>query len=279
MEDIFALDDAYVEVVARPRDGQSPTTPDQDDTNDYEVSHDAINSRPARPTQTSGTEPEFQFDYQPPRARHRSPTAEPFNLGLDQEIVVKHRAPQAKLDDARLLGPSGIPKIRDHVRKKIKFRGKGHELQDLSSLLENYQFWAHELFPKAKFRDAVKMIRKVGKTKVMKMHRRGIITDFLPKPVVDEESDQDDEMQDDAATEAVQPHIVKPVTAEEGYLDDDDNEFELSDFEDEAVHSDSGIRPVQGLQGIINDIPHEEPVQEVDDVDDMDALEAMGVTI
>lgn len=268
MEDIFALDDADVEIVSHNRQHRSASP---EDSGDYEVPDSVIRNRASEAVRQPILEPQFNFDYQKTRQRPLSPRiSEPFNLGLDEEVVVKQRAPQAKLDDTRLLGPSGIPKIRDNLRKKIKIRGKGHELQDLSIFIEQYQFWAHELFPKAKFRDALKMIRKVGKTTTMKSQRRGIITDFLPKPVEEEPESADD---DEESVTAAAPVVNKGV---ENYFDD---EFELSDLEDGLVHGTLGARPAQGLQGTSNDIPDEDPVAEVDDVDDLDALEAMGVTI
>lgn len=277
MEDLFALEDRDVEVVLRQERSSSPA-PFNDDLENYEVAEPIIITRPSA---TAG-EPEFNFDYQPARTRAHSPTTEPFNLGLDEEVVVKQRAPQAKLDDARLLGPLGIPKIRDHVRNKIRIRGKGHELQDLSHFIENYQFWAHELFPKAKFRDTIKMIRKVGKTKLMKSHRRGIINDFLPKPApeevsdaeVDEDVGEEIQARDDSAAD-----VRQQAKMADDFFDDDD-QLELSDFETQPpVPVQPNARPIQGLQGISNDVPEYDLVEEMDDVDDMDALEAMGVTI
>lgn len=50
--------------------------------------------------------------------------------------------PQPKLDPARLLGPRGIFTIQSTF-DKIKFKGKGHELDDLNNVLSRCSLKAH----------------------------------------------------------------------------------------------------------------------------------------
>lgn len=51
------------------------------------------------------------------------------DLGIDEEVVVrKQRKPVPKLDEERLLGPKGLPKLRTTIDKKLRFKGKGHEV-------------------------------------------------------------------------------------------------------------------------------------------------------
>ncbi|CCG84056.1 protein of unknown function [Taphrina deformans PYCC 5710] len=263
MDDIFAVDDAQVDVVRRSR-GHREGSFGADDVDEYTVPERTIAARNETGDATSDVE-NYNFDYVSARPRIRSPAVEPFDLGLDDEVVVKRRAPQAKLDDERLLGPLGIPKIRDDLRKRIRFRGKGHELQDLGKFIEMYQFWAHDLFPKAKFRDALKMISKVGKTKKMKAQRRQIIDDILPRPEYQEPSSDEDGLEIAAPRAATGTSVevaagIYTTCGGDEYGDD----LEM---------------PAQGAQGIANDIPEEMPLEEVDDLDDADALEAMGIMI
>ncbi|KAB5547115.1 chromosome segregation in meiosis protein 3 [Coniochaeta sp. 2T2.1] len=84
-------------------------------------------------------------------------------LGIDEEVEVKKRVtlPRVKLDEARLLSPAGIPKLRSRA-KHLRLRGKGHEWSDASKLLSFYQIWLDDLFPKAKFLDALAMVEKAG---------------------------------------------------------------------------------------------------------------------
>uniref|UniRef100_A0A093UWA0 Chromosome segregation in meiosis protein n=1 Tax=Talaromyces marneffei PM1 TaxID=1077442 RepID=A0A093UWA0_TALMA len=101
-------------------------------------------------------------------------------LGLDEDIKpTKQRAPIAKLDEAR-----GIPKLRKDVRTKLKFKGKGHELccqfSDLGRLLNFYQLWLDDLYPRAKFADGLAMIEKLGHTKRVQIMRREWINEEKP---------------------------------------------------------------------------------------------------
>ncbi|KAI6797765.1 hypothetical protein KC361_g3724 [Hortaea werneckii] len=92
---------------------------------------------------------------------------------VDEEVKVrKKRAPVPKLDETLLLSNAGIPKLRQ-TGKKFRFKGKGHEFSDIERLLNMYQLWMDDMYPRAKFRDAVTMVEKVGHSKRMQINRRG----------------------------------------------------------------------------------------------------------
>ncbi|KAG8530064.1 uncharacterized protein KY384_005546 [Bacidia gigantensis] len=94
-------------------------------------------------------------------------------LGLDEEIkVTKKRAPIAKLDEARLLSQAGIPKLRRTARERLRFKGKGHEFSDCARLLNFYQLWLDDLYPRAKFADGLAIIEKLGHKKRIQTMRR-----------------------------------------------------------------------------------------------------------
>ncbi|QIW95140.1 hypothetical protein AMS68_000658 [Peltaster fructicola] len=100
---------------------------------------------------------------------------------IDEEIkITKKRKPVAKLDAERLLSESGIPELRRRATKRIKLRGKGNEFEDIGGLLQMYQMWLDDLYPKAKFRDGLAMIEKVGHTKRLNVMRRAWITSTRP---------------------------------------------------------------------------------------------------
>lgn len=91
---------------------------------------------------------------------------------IDEEITVKKkRKPVPKLDENRLLSEQGIPRLRK-ITKRLKFRGKGHEFSDISRLLNTYQLWLDDLYPRAKFKDGLAMVEKVGHSKRMQVTRR-----------------------------------------------------------------------------------------------------------
>lgn len=104
------------------------------------------------------------------------------NLGIDQEVSVQKRArvPNIKLDEDRLLSAQGIPKLRSRAHN-LKLKGKGHEFGDAARLLSFYQLWLDDLFPKAKFLDALSMVEKAGHKKKLMAARNEWINDGKPK--------------------------------------------------------------------------------------------------
>ncbi|RYO86925.1 hypothetical protein DL766_005988 [Monosporascus sp. MC13-8B] len=112
------------------------------------------------------------------------------SLGIDEEVAVvkKIRAPMVKLDENRLLSEKGIPRLRRKARD-LKFKGKGHEFSDAARLLSFYQLWLDDLFPKAKFLDALVMVEKAGHKKHMHIKRMEWINEGKPKPHRDEDDE------------------------------------------------------------------------------------------
>ncbi|KAH0009203.1 Swi3-domain-containing protein, partial [Aureobasidium melanogenum] len=111
-------------------------------------------------------------------------------VNIDEEVkVTKKRRPVAKLDEDRLLSQQGIPKLRKIAKDRIQIKGKGHEFSDMARLLNTYQLWLDDLFPKAKFMDGVSMIEKLGHKKRMQMMRREWIQEGKPKPPRDDDEE------------------------------------------------------------------------------------------
>lgn len=111
-------------------------------------------------------------------------------LGIDEEIEVtkKPRVPRVKLDEHKLLSSAGIPKLRKKAADHLKFKGKGHEYSDAARLLAFYQLWLDDLFPKAKFSDALAMVEKLGHKKMIQSARMDWINEGKPKYSEHEES-------------------------------------------------------------------------------------------
>ncbi|KAH8816827.1 replication fork protection component Swi3-domain-containing protein [Xylogone sp. PMI_703] len=110
-------------------------------------------------------------------------------LGIDEEIEIskKPRVPRVKLDDNRLLSAAGIPRLRNKA-KHLKFKGKGHEYSDAARLLEFYQLWLDDIFPKARFLDALEMVEKAGHKKRVQMMRMEWINEGRPRASQPEDS-------------------------------------------------------------------------------------------
>jgi replication fork protection complex subunit Csm3/Swi3 len=84
------------------------------------------------------------------------------------------------------------------MAKNLKFKGRGHEVSrliaiqhklslckysDIARLLSFYQLWLDDLFPKAKFLDALAMVEKLGHKKRMQLMRMDWINEGKPKPI------------------------------------------------------------------------------------------------
>ncbi|EEP77731.1 predicted protein [Uncinocarpus reesii 1704] len=104
------------------------------------------------------------------------------DLGIDEEIkITKKRAPAVKLDENRLLSQAGIPKLRKSADTKLRLKGKHHEFSDVARLLNFYQFWLDDLYPRAKFADGLAIIEKLGHSKRLQVMRKEWIDEGKPR--------------------------------------------------------------------------------------------------
>ncbi|CEJ55239.1 hypothetical protein PMG11_01507 [Penicillium brasilianum] len=159
---------------------RAPSPGNVDDLFDYDAGLDEIFQD--KPTTASNA------DASKPAAG--DPTS--LGLGLDEEVkITKKRQPAPKLDEARLLSQPGIPKLRRTARRKLKFKGKGYEFPDAERLLNFYQLWLDDLYPRAKFADGLTIIEKLGHTKRIQTMRREWIDEEKPK-LFDDTIDQPD---------------------------------------------------------------------------------------
>lgn len=95
--------------------------------------------------------------------------------------TVKRNLP--KLDATRLTSERGLPALR-HIFDKTKFRGKGHEAEDLKTLIRHMEHWAHRLFPKLQFEDFIDRVENLGNKKEVQTCLKRIRLDL---PIVHED--------------------------------------------------------------------------------------------
>ncbi|KAL7948029.1 replication fork protection component Swi3 domain-containing protein [Trichoderma barbatum] len=185
-------------------------------------------------------------------------------LGIEEEVSVQKRVrvPNVKLDEERLLGPAGIPKLRKRAAG-LKLKGKGHEFSDASRLLSFYQLWLDDLFPKARFLDALAMVEKAGHKKALVTARSEWINEGRTKA-----SNNDDDAdldigavaitEDSQTTEGGIPTQGRQKTPERDDIPDDDDLYGATPRA--AARSTNALRPAPS-----NDAP---------DDDDLEALMA-----
>ena len=151
---------AAVDVTAR---GDPPINDDLDDLFNFDVPGDLYKDVDTNMDIASA---------QPPSSTNARKNVDD-TLGLDTEIKAKkQRQPIAKLDENRLLSQAGIPKLRRITKERVKFKGKGHEFSDIARLLNVYQLWLDDLYPRAKFVDGLAIIEKLGHSKRMQVIRK-----------------------------------------------------------------------------------------------------------
>ncbi|KXJ84171.1 hypothetical protein RP20_CCG018321 [Aedes albopictus] len=106
------------------------------------------------------------------------------------------RHPRLTLNPTLLCGPRGIIDMENYF-KDMKFKGKGHEREDLDAVMKRMQHWAHRMFPKYGFDDSLAAIENLGRKKqtqsYMNKYRMGLLEPELP-PADDDKDDDDDRL-------------------------------------------------------------------------------------
>ncbi|KAJ4305046.1 chromosome segregation in meiosis- protein [Kalmusia sp. IMI 367209] len=191
----------------------------------------------------------IQAQVQP--SRPQKPAGDDAGLGIDEEIkVVKKRQPIPKLDEIRLLSDPGIPKLRRISKERLKLKGKGHEYGDIARMLNMYQLWLDDLYPRAKFADGLAMIEKLGHSKRMQLMRKEWIDEGKPRHTVEDE--------DEANIVITEEHTKQGTDQMEGIEQGNTIQGRLSEEE-----------PQQELPNGTNDA--EAPAEDPDE-DELDAL-------
>lgn len=101
------------------------------------------------------------------------------NVVTDDDItkVKKPKRVLLKLDLDKLFSDRGLSAIPEHVNS-MKFKGKGHELEDISKICKAYEHWAHRLYPKMRFKDVLEKVEHLGlKNRKKCFHKRMEIYD------------------------------------------------------------------------------------------------------
>lgn len=83
---------------------------------------------------------------------------------LPQPARKKVKRNMPKLDADRLVSERGLPALRT-MFNDTKFKGKGHEAEDLKLLLRHMEHWAHRLYPKLTFEDFINKLEALGSKK------------------------------------------------------------------------------------------------------------------
>ncbi|KAL4803896.1 replication fork protection component Swi3-domain-containing protein [Aspergillus unguis] len=216
-------------------------------------------------------------------------------LGLDEEVkVAKKRQPVAKLDENRLLTQAGIPKLRQSARKNLRSKGKGHEFSDLARLLNFYQLWLDDLFPRAKFADGLAMIERLGHSKRLQTMRRTWIDEeksnlASEEPLPNNNADNNVANRDRLMTDAPGAIQIHTLRSHESLHDhEEDDLFMPDDINNERPANNNAVPPdddLDELDALLREQGDEPGIQNTtstkesasvhgpyDDFDELDAL-------
>ncbi|KAM6308567.1 TIMELESS-interacting protein [Aegotheles albertisi] len=129
------------------------------DLPDYENTEDETFPPLPPPTSPGGDDTEWaQAD--------REPEGNQQSQAKDSAVAPRKavKRPMPKLDAQRLISERGLPALR-HLFDNVKFKGKGHEAEDLKTLIRHMEHWAHRLFPKLQFEDFIERVESLGNKK------------------------------------------------------------------------------------------------------------------
>ncbi|NWI90503.1 TIPIN protein, partial [Pitta sordida] len=104
------------------------------------------------------------------------------------------KRPRPKLDAHRLTSERGLPALR-HMFDNVKFKGKGHEAEDLKTLIQHMEHWAHRLFPKLQFEDFIDRVETLGNKKEVQTCLKRIRLDL---PILHEDFKNNEEAEGDS---------------------------------------------------------------------------------
>jgi len=205
---------------------------------------------------------------------------------MDEEIkITKQRKKIPKLDAERLLSEPGIPKMRKLLRsgdlkKKLRLKGKGHEFSDAARLLNYYQMWLDQLYPRAKFADALQLVEKAGHTKKLQMYRKSWIDEGKPGFVRREDVELAVDMRDAAQEhESFHPMQIQSSNIPQQEMEEDPTAMFFAGGNDEEEPNAGGpdddeLDALLAQNGGISSKPPSKRVADVDSEgeDDLDAL-------
>lgn len=125
------------------------------------------------------------------------------------------RNPQPKLDAELLKGPRGLMALQTYFSNK-KFKGKGHEEEDLRTVMKTYEYWCHRMFPKYSFDDSLAKLEKLGTKKNVQTYLTRIRMDMVLEDAPrGDEAAKEDEEQSGEVNEENNEDIVIDLTAEQ----------------------------------------------------------------
>ncbi|XP_068059627.1 TIMELESS-interacting protein isoform X2 [Anomalospiza imberbis] len=170
------------------------------DLPDYENTEDETFPPLPPPASPGRDDPEWAQTNGDPDGNQQSQTKD---SAVTTQKAIKR--PRPRLDAQRLISERGIPALR-HMFDNVKFKGKGHEAEDLKTLIQHMEHWAHRLFPQLRFEDFIDVVESLGNKKEVQTCLKRIRLDL---PILHEDFKHNEEGENnglDAAAEDARSH-------------------------------------------------------------------------
>lgn len=109
----------------------------------------------------------------------------------------------------------------------------------MARLLNTYQLWLDDLYPRAKFTDALSMVEKLGHKKRMQVMRKAWIDEGKPKPVDDSSDDPvlDEYTGQDQRADSLPQDLGNPATDFVYEESNQDHSVQSTALQDEPVNA------------------------------------------
>ena len=117
---------------------------------------------------------DFELD---PTVNGLDPSMTSTTDGQDPTLISTNtRKPRVKLTAEKLLSTKGLPYVMEHAPKSCRISKHKTAYDNLTNFLQFYQLWAHNLYPKAKFKDFTSLCESLGKTdKELREYRMNLV--------------------------------------------------------------------------------------------------------
>lgn len=153
-------------------------------------------------------------------------------------IMTKTRRIQVKLTGEKLMDPNrGLDHLMKIGKSKIRISKRKSAYDNLNGIVQVYQLWAHQLYPKAKFRDFLKLTQQLGKTdRMLRDFRKNVIRKEMGIPIIGDEQEEDKEEENERVDSNVQEStetagVTVPTTSSsQGNGNDDDTDEEEAEI-------------------------------------------------
>ncbi|XP_028812154.1 TIMELESS-interacting protein isoform X2 [Denticeps clupeoides] len=165
----------------------------------------------------------------------------------------------------QLTSERGLPALRT-LFDDVRFRGKGHEAEDLRVLMQKMENWAHRLYPKMQFEEFIDKVEFLGSKKEVQTCLKRIRLDM---PLTHEdfntkEDEREDCLQDEHVSEELDPfadggfrddHIIHSTPASLSLTEEQRHRIELN--KQQALER--RLARQQQQQGASQPVDREEP--------------------